>query len=108
MIYVIASVLLNAFAQVFMKIASERAISLKSLLLNEKLYVASFLYLLSILLWLKGLSTMPLSKAYPFQSLGYLIVFLLSFLLLNERFTVSQLVGVAIILLGISVLGLTN
>jgi len=53
-IYVIASVVLNAFAQVFMKIASERVISLKSLLLNEKLYVASFLYLLSILLWLKG------------------------------------------------------
>jgi multidrug transporter EmrE-like cation transporter len=107
MIFVILSVALNAFAQVFMKQASGRGLSMGSILTNIPLFFAGFFYLISIALWLHGLSKMDLSKAYPFQSLGYVLVFFCSYLFLGEKISVAQLFGLAIICAGILVLGIS-
>jgi multidrug transporter EmrE-like cation transporter len=104
MIYVILSVLLNSFAQLAMKLASQRDLSPRQLLGNVPLIYAGGLYLISILLWLKGLSGIPLSRAYPYQSLGYVLVFGLSYFLLNERFSPTLILGLSVICLGILIL----
>ena len=108
MIYVITSVILNAFAQLAMKMASEKIASFKQLISNIPLIIAGLLYLLSIAFWLKGLSGISLSRAYPYQSLGYIIVFALSFVFLNEKFSNIQFVGLAVICCGIAILGVAK
>jgi multidrug transporter EmrE-like cation transporter len=108
MTYVIMSVVLNAFAQLAMKLASQRDLSIKNLLGNVPLIFAGFLYLVSILFWLKGLSGIQLSRAYPYQSLGYILVFGLSYFILNERFLPMQIAGLLVICLGIAILGLAK
>ena len=103
--YVFLSVLLNSIAQIAMKLASSKPLDFKSAISNQALYLASFLYLLSIFSWLKGLAQLPLSKAYPVQSLGYVIVFFLSYLILNEKIGSFQFLGLIIICFGILILG---
>jgi multidrug transporter EmrE-like cation transporter len=104
MIYILLSVVLNAVAQLAMKLASQRELSLKHLLSNVPLFWAAVLYMVSILLWLKGLSGISLSRAYPYQSLGYLMVFGLSYYFLNEKFSAVQILGLFVICFGILIL----
>lgn len=103
--YVLLSVFLNSIAQIAMKLASSKPLDFKSAINNHALWLASFLYVLSIFSWLKGLAQLPLSKAYPFQSLGYVIVFLLSYMILNEKISSFQFLGLVIICFGILILG---
>ena len=105
MSYILASVFLNALAQVAMKVASQKVISFREIMSNGALLIAGTLYIVSIFLWLKGLSGVNLSKAYPFQSLGYLLVFALSFGFLHEKISLIQVVGLLIICVGIIVIG---
>jgi drug/metabolite transporter (DMT)-like permease len=105
MSYILLSVCLNAFAQIAMKMASQKPLSLRELMNNGALLIAGFLYVVSIFLWLKGLSGMNLSKAYPYQSLGYLLVFGVSVGFLHEKISTIQVLGLFIICLGILVLG---
>ena len=104
MTYVILSVVLNAVAQLAMKLASQKEVSIKHLLGNVPLIYAAILYLVSILFWLKGLSGISLSRAYPYQSLGYILVFSLSYFILNERFSMLQILGLLVICSGILIL----
>jgi multidrug transporter EmrE-like cation transporter len=104
MIYVFLSVVLNAVAQLAMKLASQKELSLKHLFGNVPLFYAAALYLISIVFWLKGLSGISLTRAYPFQSLGYVLVFGLSYFFLNEKFSMIQILGIIIICLGILIL----
>jgi len=104
MIYVILSVVLNAAAQLAMKLASQRELSLKHIAGNIPLFFAAALYLVSIFLWLKGLSGISLSRAYPYQSLGYILVFGLSYYFLNEKFSAAQIFGLFVICFGILIL----
>jgi multidrug transporter EmrE-like cation transporter len=108
MTLIVTSVILNAIAQLFMKMASSRELTLKASLTNVPLWVAGGLYLISILFWLKGLSGVPLSKAYPYQSLGYVLVFSASFALFGEKIAPVQILGLLIICTGIVILGFSN
>ena len=51
--------------------------------------------------WLAVLSRVELSWAYPMLSLGYVLVVIESWLLLNEAVTPMRLVGVLVICLGV-------
>jgi multidrug transporter EmrE-like cation transporter len=63
-----------------------------------------FLYLVAGLFWLVALSKVELSVAYPMLSLGYVAVFVLSWLLLSENVSVLRFLGTAIIGFGIYLL----
>lgn len=104
MIFIISSVVLNACAQIAMKMASQRELSIRNMICNIPLFWAAALYIVSILLWLKGLSGISLSRAYPYQSLGYLLVFGLSYYFLNEKFSLVQIFGLLVICAGILIL----
>jgi uncharacterized membrane protein len=53
--------------------------------------------------WIKALQSFELSWAYPFMSLSFLLVALLSCFLLGEHLKVTQWVGLAVVLLGLFV-----
>lgn len=58
-------------------------------------------YGLSSVFWLVILSRVDLSYAYPALSLGYVLIVIVSWLLLNESVTASRLIGVFVVCGGV-------
>ena len=65
------------------------------------LWVALSLYGVSVIVWLIGLSRVPVSQAYPLLSLGYVIMIGLAWWLFGEVPTVQRVVGILVIMLGV-------
>jgi multidrug transporter EmrE-like cation transporter len=61
-------------------------------------------YILSLGLWLVVLSRLPVSIAYPLQSLGYIMVVLFAHVLLNESLSANKLLAITLIVLGVLLL----
>ncbi|HKT71648.1 MAG TPA: EamA family transporter [Steroidobacteraceae bacterium] len=107
-------VLLNALAQLGLKAATrvtgpllaadgatlERARQLASV---PSLWLALGAYGISVVVWIVGLSRVPVGQAYPMLSLGYVINLGLAWWLLGEVPTTQRIVGVAIIIAGVVV-----
>jgi drug/metabolite transporter (DMT)-like permease len=105
-------VLLNALAQLGLKAATQvtgplvgtgtavwqRALTLLTV---PSLWFALFAYGLSVVVWLVGLSRVPVSQAYPLLSLGYVINIALAWWLLGEVPNVQRVAGIGVIVLGV-------
>ncbi len=61
-------------------------------------------YVISVGVWIVGLSRVDVSIAYPMLSLGYVINAFLAWYLFGEVLTMQRLAGIAIILIGVVVL----
>ncbi len=79
-----------------------------SILFNWKLAVGVVTYLLSSVLYVKGLSNGELSVLFPMVSLGYVCTLLWSRLFFNEKLTRTKFAGVGLILLGILCMSFGN
>jgi drug/metabolite transporter (DMT)-like permease len=105
-------VLLNALAQLGLKAATrvsgpliggdagvwQRGLELLSV---PALWYALCAYGLSVIVWLVGLSRVPVSQAYPLLSLGYVINIGLAWWLLGEVPNGQRVAGIGIIVLGV-------
>jgi drug/metabolite transporter (DMT)-like permease len=105
-------VLLNALAQLGLKAATrvsgpliatdsgvvERALRM---LVVPSLWYALCAYGLSVVVWLVGLSRVPVSQAYPLLSMGYVINVGLAWWLLGEIPNVQRMAGIGVIVLGV-------
>ena len=70
-------------------------------LLLDPVVLSSFVSaFLASLAWMAAMTRFELSYAYPFMSLNFVIVLVLSVALLGETMTVSKIVGVALIVAG--------
>ena len=105
-------VLLNALAQLGLKAATRVSGPLVAgdagvwrrgldLLVVPSLWYALCAYGLSVIVWLVGLSRVPVSQAYPLLSLGYVINVGLAWWLLGEIPNVQRVAGIAVIVLGV-------
>ena len=61
-------------------------------------YVATFLVALS---WMVAMTKFPLSYAYPFMSLAFVFVLILSNILFKESITIPKLIGITFIVAGV-------
>jgi drug/metabolite transporter (DMT)-like permease len=61
-------------------------------------------YVISVVVWIVGLSRVDVSIAYPMLSLGYVVNAFLAWYLFGEVLTMQRLLGIAIILIGVVVL----
>lgn len=57
------------------------------------------------LFWMATMTKLDISFAYPFTSLGFVLVLLFSWLLLEETMNGYKIVGVLFIMLGIAIAG---
>ena len=105
-------VLLNALAQLGLKAATRVTGPLvatdagiwqrgRELLTVPSLWLALFAYGLSVIVWLVGLSRVPVTQAYPLLSLGYVINIGLAWWLLGEVPNVQRVAGIGVIVLGV-------
>jgi drug/metabolite transporter (DMT)-like permease len=105
-------VLLNALAQLGLKAATEVTGPLVGgdgsvwkrgldLLVVPSLWYALCAYGLSVIVWLVGLSRVPVSQAYPLLSMGYVINIGLAWWLLGEVPNAQRVAGIGVIVLGV-------
>lgn len=106
-----SGVLLNALAQLGLKAATRVTGPLTAaagawnhaldLLRVPSLWYALSAYGLSVIVWLVGLSRVPVSQAYPLLSLGYVLNVGLAWWLLGEVPNVQRVAGIGVIVLGV-------
>ena len=72
-------------------------------LFSSPYVIGGFVFVFSgALFWLAVLSRWPLSLAYPLLSISYIIGIVLSVLLLKEKVTWVQVLGVLVIVVGVT------
>jgi drug/metabolite transporter (DMT)-like permease len=105
-------VILNAFAQLGLKGATQVTgplVSQDGSTLNKALVLltvpqfwwALVAYGVSLIVWLIGLSRVPVSQAYPLLSMGYVLNIGLAWWLLGEVPNVQRVVGTCVIVAGV-------
>ena len=58
-------------------------------------------YVLSLAVWIVGLSRIPVSVAYPMLSIGYVVNVLAAWWLFGESVTPLKLAGISFIIVGV-------
>lgn len=107
-------ILANAAAQLLLKAATratgpiglEPAVvrgAVTMLLAVPAFWIAIGCYAFSVIVWVIGLSRVPVTQAYPLLSLGYVVNAIAAWALLGETLTPARLLGTAIIIAGVIV-----
>lgn len=112
--YVFGSVLCTVYGQIVVKWQVSKAGALPAaladripflfkLVLNPWILTGIFAGFLALLCWLAAMTKFELSYAYPFMSLAFVLVLVLSAVLFHEPLTVPKILGVLLIIIGIVV-----
>ena len=110
--FLMAGVLLNAAAQLVLKAGTNRigefAFSLDNVVpVGMKVASSPFIlaglscYVVSVVVWILGLSRVPVSVAYPMLSVGYIVNAFAAYFLFGESITAQKLVGIGFIVVGV-------
>lgn len=115
LILILLSVGLSAIAQIAMKAGVSGASASAStgvlgsylaMLAAPKVLLGLACYGLGALIWLRVLSMMDVSQAYPFVAVGFVLTMALGFILLGETPHLTRLLGVGFILVGVWLVGM--
>ncbi len=107
-----AGVLLNAAAQLLLKAGTNRVgefaftvdniIPIGTKIASSPPIIAGLAcYVVSVGVWILGLSRVPVSVAYPMLSVGYIVNAFAAYLLFGESITAQKLVGIGFIVIGV-------
>lgn len=106
---VLVGSVIGSAGAVFLKAgAHEVSRQWSSIVLNWRLALGVLTYLLSSVLFVKGIANGELSVLFPMVSLGYICSLVWSRLFFQEVLTRVKILGVGLILAGIVLLGLGN
>ncbi|AKP72810.1 4-amino-4-deoxy-L-arabinose transferase [Piscirickettsia salmonis] len=112
-VIILLSVMLNAAAQIFLKLGMERIgrISLEHIphvlplaykAATNPFIIAGFAcYAVSLVTWMVVLSRVAVSYAYPMLSVGYIVTAVAGYYLFSEPLTVTRVLGIIVIILGV-------
>lgn len=104
-IIVILCTLFTSAGQIFFKISSRNLDSFMAIITNVPLYLGFLLYAIGALLMIISLKYGELSVIYPFISLSFVWVNILSIMLFGEFVSMINWIGVVGIILGVSLIG---
>lgn len=113
-LYIAGTVFFTVYGQLILKwrIASygtlpvdfiEKIVFLFKLLFDPFIFSGFISAFVASFFWMAAMTKFPLNHAYPFMSLSFVLVLLLSPLLLNEAITMYKLIGMCLIVAGIIV-----
>ena len=104
---VILATFVGAFGPILLKKASAKSLSkVKSLMTNYHLFGGVSLYAIGTILFIPALKGGDLSILYPFVALAYVCVSLLSVKFLGEKMNSMKWIGIACIIIGVSLIGM--
>jgi multidrug transporter EmrE-like cation transporter len=75
---------------------------------EPRIWVGLALFGISAVFWLVVLSRVPLSVAYPFAGLTYIVIVVLDRLVLDEPVPTLRFLGAAVVAVGIALIGLSS
>ena len=108
----LSGVLLNAAAQLLLKAGTNRVgafaftldnvvpIGMK-LAFNPPILAGLACYVVSVVVWILGLSRVPVSVAYPMLSMGYVVNAIAAHYLFGEAVTATRWLGIGFIVVGV-------
>ncbi len=110
--FLLSGVLLNAGAQLLLKagtnvlgvitLTRENWLDMGLRIAGQPYFIAGIAcYVVSVFVWILGLSRVPVSVAYPMLSLGYVINAIAAHFLLGESVTLSRALGIGFIVVGV-------
>ena len=110
--WLLCGVILNAAAQLGLKAATRSTghiegsvagvlAASRQLATNIPFWLAISAYGLSLVIWIIGLSRVPVSQAYPLLSLGYVLAALAAWNMLGETLSLTRWAGIAVIICGV-------
>jgi drug/metabolite transporter (DMT)-like permease len=117
LLLILISVALSGFAQVAFKLGVSAprvqlamadgppAGVLLSLALSPGVLAGLSLYAAGTLMWLNVLARAPLSQAYPFVGLSFVITAAMGAWLFQESLTPARLLGTALVIAGVALVG---
>ena len=111
-VYVLCTVLLTVYGQIVIKWqvleagalpedAGQKIEFLGRLMLNPWILSGLAAALLAAVTWMAAMTKLPLSHAYPFTTLAFVLVMVLSGLIFHEAITPLKMAGAALLVLGI-------
>ncbi len=103
--YLIASLLLNAVANILLKVATlgDRAATLRALITNPYAIAGVLIFASNIYLYIQAMKNLPVSLVYPVQTAaGFLIINSFGILVLKEPFSAWSVAGYALIVVGLA------
>ena len=111
-VFILAGVLLNALAQLLLKagtnavgrfdISAQNIVPVGLKLAFEPHILGGVAcYVVSLVVWLVGLSRVDVSVAYPMLSIGYVINAVAAWYLFGESLTAQKLIGIGFIVAGV-------
>jgi multidrug transporter EmrE-like cation transporter len=114
LVFLLTGVLLNAGAQLLLKAGTNRlgVLSLTAddwmatltRIASEGHFIAGIAcYVISVFVWILGLSRVPVSIAYPMLSLGYVVNAIAAHYLFGEAVSVQRWLGIGFIIVGVYV-----
>jgi multidrug transporter EmrE-like cation transporter len=112
---ILIGVFLNAFAQLLLKkgmlsigyfaIQFQNFLpTIKKVGTNAYVLLGLGSYVVSVAIWLLVLARVEVSYAYPFLSVGYVVVTVMGYLIFQENLSSMRVVGIAIIIVGVILL----
>lgn len=118
LLFILTSVFISAGAQILLKIGMNKVradqlaeaggagAGLLPILVSPHVIGGLFAYGIGALVWLKALERVDVSQAYPFVALGFIATMALGIFVLHEPVHTTRLIGGALILAGVVLVGL--
>jgi multidrug transporter EmrE-like cation transporter len=111
-VFLATGVLLNAAAQLLLKggtnrlgvitLTADNWLTMFGRMATEVHFIGgAALYGVSLVVWILGLSRVPVSVAYPMLSLGYVINAIAAQYLFGEAVTIQRWLGIGFIIIGV-------
>ena len=110
--FLLAGVLLNAGAQLLLKAGTNVlgvltlsrdtwADTLVRIATQRYFMLGAACYVLSLFVWILGLSRVPVSVAYPLLSVGYIVNAIAAYYLFGETVTMTRWLGIGFVVVGV-------
>jgi len=113
-LFIAFAVLFTSLGQLMQKLVADRhlgdaasASGILPLMLKLETVLAVLFLAMGMGFWLATLTTMEVSKAFPFLSSGYIVVMLFAKLVFKESIPIHRWLGVILICLGLSLIAQT-
>jgi len=111
-IYILISVLGSAAGQLLLKKGmnsmgpvtlsfNQLPLTIWKMATNFNVFIGLAIYLVGTVFWLAALSRVDLSFAYPFASLNYVVMLAASWIMFDEKITLSRILGTVVIGIGV-------
>jgi multidrug transporter EmrE-like cation transporter len=111
-VYIFLTIVFTVYGQIILKWrvslygqlpfeATEKLLYFLRILIDPFVITGLMSAFVAMLCWLAAMTKFDISYAYPFMSLSFALVFILSILFFKEPFTMQKVIGLIVIIIGI-------